>query len=81
MRRLLLIQSETGLLKKEYAEGATDKQCFDIDDRSVCKHWIEHKWGESCGLFDDWFDGAEDNTRFPQCLAAEKLAKDKGLTE
>jgi hypothetical protein len=76
MRRLLLIKSPTGLLKKQHIDGASDACCFeDFDDK--CQHFIDGKKGESCELFGDWFDGSEDNARLPECLEAERLGKEK----
>lgn len=74
MKRLLVIQSPTGLLKKEHIDGATDSQCFEVDDYhpAACQHFVDSWKGESCALFNEWFDGSEDNVRLPVCLEAER---------
>lgn len=78
MRRLVLIQSKIGLLKKEDITGATDLMCYDYEGNG-CEHFIDGDTGSSCGLFDEWFDDSQSNIRLSQCFEAERTATEKGV--
>lgn len=78
MRRLILLKTKTGLLKKEDITGATDLMCYDYEGNG-CEHFIDGDTGTSCGLFGDWFDDSQSNLRLDKCHEAETLASSKGL--